>query len=196
MKTAQKDLSKKISALEKELMKKQQQLVEMKKKLTPEEVKDYALRGPSEKTVKLSEMFGDKEDLIVIHNMGTGCSYCTMWADGFNGIAHHLEDRAAFVLVSPDSPKTQAAFAKQRDWKFKMYSNEGSTFAKDMGFSVEKDGKAYAQPGVSTFHKTSKGKIVRIAKAGFGPGDIFCSTWHLFDLLAKGANGWEPKYRY
>ena len=196
MKTAQKDLAKKVSALEKELMKKQQQLVEMKKKLTSEEVKDYTLKGSNGKSVKLSEMFSDKEDLIVIHNMGTSCTYCTMWADGFNGIAQHLEDRAAFVLVSPDSPKVQTAFAKQRGWKFKMYSNEGSTFIKDMGFSVEKDGKAYAQPGVSTFHKMPQGKIVRIAKAAFGPGDVFCSTWHLFDLLAKGPNGWEPKYKY
>lgn len=196
MKTAQNALVKKVSTLEKELMKQQQQLVEMKKKLAPEEVKDYTLKGPNGKYVKLSEIFGDKEDLIVIHNMGTSCTYCTMWADGFNGIANHLEDRAAFVLVSPDSPKTQATFAKQRGWKFKMYSNEGSTFAKDMGFSVEEDGKAYAQPGVSTFHKTPQGKIVRVAKAEFGPGDVFCSTWHLFDLLAKGANGWEPKYKY
>ncbi len=191
-----KALTKQISVLEKELLKKQAQLVKLRKKMPIEEIEDYTLKGPSNKSVKLSHLFGDKEDLIVIHNMGTSCSYCTLWADGFNGVMHHLEDRAGLVLVSPDSPKVQAEFAKQRGWKFKVVSNAGSTFSKDMNFSIEKDGKSYAQPGVSTFHKKPDGKIVRIAKAPFGPGDTFCSPWHFFDLLAKGANGWEPKYKY
>jgi predicted dithiol-disulfide oxidoreductase (DUF899 family) len=189
-------LTKRISTLEKALLKKQAELVKLTKKLHGEVVEDYKLYGPGNKSVKLSQLFGDKEDLIVIHNMGTGCSYCTMWADGFNGLVPHLEDRAALVLVSPDAPKVQAAFARQRNWKFKMYSSEGSAFAKDMGFSIEKNGENHALPGVSTFHKTSTGKILRIAKAWFGPGDAFCSVWHFFDLLARGANGWEPKYKY
>ena len=41
--------------------------------------------------------------------MGRGCSYCTLWADGFNGLRHHFEDRAAFVVVSPDTPEQQKA---------------------------------------------------------------------------------------
>ena len=44
-----------------------------------------------------------KRDLIVIHNMGASCPYCTLWADGFNGIYDHLADRAAFVALQPRS---------------------------------------------------------------------------------------------
>jgi predicted dithiol-disulfide oxidoreductase (DUF899 family) len=63
-------------------------------------------------SVQLSDLFGEHEDLIVIHNMGVSCPYCTLWADGFNGLIRHLEDRAAFVMVSPDPPDIQKEFAK------------------------------------------------------------------------------------
>jgi hypothetical protein len=61
-----------------------------------------------------------------------------------------------------------------------------------MGFRSEKGWL----PGVSTFYRNDDGSIVRVARAGFGPFDAFCSAWHLFGLLKNGVNGWEPKYRY
>ncbi len=69
----------------------------------PQQVEDYRFRTP-DGDVALSALFGDKTALFVIHNMGTGCPNCTMWADGFNGVLHHLEDRAAFVVCSPRRP--------------------------------------------------------------------------------------------
>ena len=103
-----------------------------------------------------------------IHNMGKGCPYCTLWADGFNGVAKHLE-------------------------AFNMASAHGTSFAKDLGFQA-KDGSY--RPGVSVFRKQKNGMIVRVSKAQFGPGDDFCSVWHLFDLLPRGRTGWEPKFTY
>src|SRR5262245_145337 len=72
----------------------------------PEEVRDYELVTP-QGPVRLSSLFGGKRDLIVIHNMGVSCAYCTLWADGYNGVYHHLVERAAFVLSSPDPPDVQ-----------------------------------------------------------------------------------------
>jgi Bacterial protein of unknown function (DUF899) len=63
----------------------------------PEEVQDYEFATPQGKA-RLSALFGDKDTLFVIHNMGTTCAHCTMWADGFNGVFEHLRDRAAFVV--------------------------------------------------------------------------------------------------
>jgi hypothetical protein len=65
-----------------------------------------------------------------------------------------------------------------------------------MGFVQEGEDQSCYLPGVSTFRKTPKGAIVRIAKDYFGPGDPYCSIWHLFDLLAEGPAGWEPKFEY
>ncbi|MGH7682307.1 MAG: DUF899 family protein, partial [Candidatus Eiseniibacteriota bacterium] len=142
--------------------------------------------------VKLSQLFGDKTDLVVIHNMGKGCRYCTVWADGFNGVLPHLESRAAFVVCSPDSIDVQQQFAGSRGWKFRMVSAHGSRFTEDMGFRSEKSW----MPGVSTFHKAPDGTIVRVAKAPFGPFDPFSGIWHVLALLREGVNDWEPRYTY
>lgn len=158
--------------------------------IEPEDVKDYDLAVP-EGTVKLSSLFGDKDTLFVIHNMGTGCSSCTMWADGFNGVYDHLRDRAAFVLSSPDAPEVQRAFAAGRGWRFPMVSNLGATFAEDMGY--RSNGRS--MPGVSVF-KRRDGRIVRVADTGFDHGDDFCAVWRLFDLLPEGSAGWRPKFSY
>jgi predicted dithiol-disulfide oxidoreductase (DUF899 family) len=186
-------LEQQIEAAEKDLLDRKRRLAELRLKLPKLEVKDYVLQSWDSGEVKLSELFEDNSELLLIHNMGKRCAYCTMWADGFNGVVDHLENRSAFVLVSPDPPDVQAEFATERGWSFEMVSCAGSTFAKDMGFQGD-DGKYW--PGVSTFQKSPDGKIYRIAKAYFGPGDDFCSVWHLFDLLPRGANEWEPKFSY
>jgi predicted dithiol-disulfide oxidoreductase (DUF899 family) len=151
----------------------------------PQEVKDYQLTsidGP----VRVSELFGDREDLIVVHNMGVSCSYCTLWADGYNGVHQYVVNRAAFVVSSPDSPTVQRKFAESRGWKFPMVSHAGSTFAADMGYVTEKGGWT---PGVSVF-KRDGDTLVRVSNTGFNPGDDFCTLWHLFDLLPGGIGDW------
>ena len=158
---------------------------------TRREVKDYAfatLKGPA----LLSGLFSRKRDLLMIHNMGTHCSSCTMWADGFNGLYPHVADRASFVVSSPNSPAEQAEFAASRGWVFPMVSTQGTGFAADMGFE---NAKGQAMPGVSAFQKLD-GKIVRVSAAGFDSGDEYCSVWRLFDLLPDGVDGWRPKKSY
>jgi predicted dithiol-disulfide oxidoreductase (DUF899 family) len=196
IKSEQQDVRKQISDLDQELMQKREKLTQLRLKLPSEEVKDHALKNWDGKSVKLSQLFGKHDELIVIHNMGASCAYCTLWADGFNGIVDHLNDRAAFVVVTPDAPSAQKKFAESRGWRFKMLSNEGSNFIQEMGFVKVEDGKNHWQPGFSTFHKDAAGKITRVAYDYFGPGDVYSSPWHLFALLKKGVNNWEPKYHY
>ncbi len=178
-----KDYQGRIGALRKEMR-------ELQRSVEPEEVLDYALAARDGK-VKLSELFGGKSELFVIHNMGAGCPYCTLWADGFNGVVDHLQDRAAFVVASPDSPETQEKFKASRGWRFRMVSHEDTSFAADMGYRGERGWL----PGVSVFAKKD-GKIVRVADTSFGPGDDFCSVWHFLDLLPGGGGDWRPHFRY
>lgn len=143
--------------------------------------------------VRLSELFGERRDLLVIHNMGKRCPYCTLWSDGFNGVISHLQSRASFVVVSPDPPEVLSRFAAGRQWAFPVVSSQGTTFTSDIGFEPA-PGKCW--PGASGLHIDQRGVISRVASTTFGPGDDFCSVWHLFDLLADGANGWQPKHAY
>ena len=151
----------------------------------PQPVQDYELTnlaGP----VRLSELFGDHEDLILIHNMGVTCSYCTLWADGYNGIHPHVVTRAGFAVSSPDRPTVQKKFAESRGWRFPMVSHAGSSFAHDMGYVSAKGGW---MPGVSVFRREGT-KILRVSDTGFCPGDDFCTLWHFFDLLPGGVGEW------
>ena len=175
---------KQIAALRKEMR-------TVQAKAEPQEVENYQLidaSGP----VRLSELFGDKNELIVIHNMGASCAYCTLWADGYNGIVEHLASRAAFVVVSPDAPETQKKFAAGRGWRFRMASHKGGEFAEDMGYRSKSGGWL---PGVSVFRKEGV-KVLRVSDTGLGPYDDFCSAWHLFDMLPGGAGDWGPKFKY
>ena len=191
MNAASSNVIQEIQALEQELLEKSQRLAELKRAMPRERVQDYRLAGWNGEAT-LSSLFEGKRDLIVVHNMGKGCRYCTLWADGFNGVWRHLSNRAGFVVCSPDPVETQKAFAESRRWEFRMVSGAGSTFIQDMGFRGEKSWL----PGVSTFRLADDGSIERVAKAEFGPYDLFCGVWHLIALLAEGEKGWEPKYAY
>jgi predicted dithiol-disulfide oxidoreductase (DUF899 family) len=165
----------------------------------PEPVADYTFDGWNG-PVRLADLFGDRRDLFVIHNMGTTCRYCTLWADGFNGVYEHLADRAAFVLATPNTPEVQKQFARSRGWRFPMVSHQGSTFAKDMGYRLEsgdEEGENTSRwvPGVSAFQKDASG-LRRVSDANLGPYDDFCSVWHFLDLLPGRDAGWEPKFKY
>lgn len=185
-------LIQKIYTLESEIREKDKQLTELKKELGHQNVQDYEFELIDRK-ITLTELFGDKDDLIVIHNMGKDCAYCTMWSDGFNGVLQHIQDRTSFVAISPNSPEVQKKFSESRGWKFTMASAKGNSFIKDMGFELE-DGKY--MPGVSFFHKDTQGNITRTGKDFFGPGDVYSSPWQLFKFLKTGINNWKPKFNY
>jgi predicted dithiol-disulfide oxidoreductase (DUF899 family) len=162
----------------------------LQQEIEPEEVADYAFATPGG-TVSLTALFGDQDSLFVIHNMGASCPYCTLWADGFNGVLRHLENRAAFVVSSPDTPETQEKFKASRGWRFRMVSHRDTSFAADMGYR----GEHGFLPGVSVFQRRD-GKILRVSDTGLGPGDDFCSLWHFLDLLPEGSAGWRPRFSY
>ncbi len=182
-----------IDALEKEIQEKKKQLVTLRRQQPPTPVTDYTFLTHDGQQVTLSSLFAGGDELMVIHNMGKQCPYCTLWADGLNGVWQHLENRAPFVVISPDDPETQKKFYASRGWKFRMYSSHGTSFFRDSGFASEKNDP---WPGVSTFRRLSDGRIEQVAHTYFGPGDDFCSVWPLLDLLPNGPNGWEPKYKY
>lgn len=177
---------------EEELRRCQNTLVQLRKQLARPITQEYIFAGPQNTPVSFSSLFGAQQDLVVIHNMGASCTYCTLWADEFNGVLPHLQDRTAFVVISPDAPEAQQRFAEERGWKFFMVSSQGTTFREDMGFQTTEG----VLPGISTFHKSSDGSIASVASDFFGPGDSYNGLWHIFDLLHDGSNGWEPHYRY
>jgi len=180
-----------VARLETQIVELKQQLAALRRSLPPTVIPDFTFDSESG-PVTLSSLFGDSQDLVVITNMGRGCAYCTLWADGFNGLVPELESRAPFVLVSADPVETLVPFAKERGWRFRYVASPDPAFRTAVGMAGE-EGDPW--PGALGLRKTDDGEIHLIAAANLGEYDDFCSAWPLFDLIKDGANDWSPNYR-
>jgi len=93
-----------------------------------------------EGSASLAELFGGRSQLIIYHFMfgpdyTAGCPSCSSIADGFNGIAAHLENHdVAFSAVSRAPLAKLMAFRQRMGWTFPWASSFGSDFNAD--FSV------------------------------------------------------------
>lgn len=139
----------------------------------------------------LRELFGDQEKLLAIHNMGQGCRYCTLWADGINGLLEHLESAMSVVLLSKDSPSIQRQFANSRSWRFRLASHGGGQYIKEQSVS----GGEENYPGAVLYERNGE-ELLRKNRAAFGPGDLYCSVWPFLGLAGLGDENWTPQYRY
>ncbi len=50
-------------------------------------------------------------------------------------------------------------------------------------------------PGLVCYVR-DKGEIFRKSSAVFGPGDLYCSLWHVLSLAGIGTDDWTPQYGY
>ena len=143
--------------------------------------------GPS----TLLDLFGDQDTLMLIHNMGQGCRWCTVWADGFNGFLPHLESAMSVVLVSKDAPDVQRRFANSRGWRFRLASHGGGDYIQEQSAQAGVNN----MPGVVVYVRDG-GTITRKNSAVFGPGDLYCSLWHLLALAGLGEGEFTPQFNY
>ena len=179
-----------IPELEKQIFELTAKLNEFRKASAGDEVRDYEF-STIDGATSLLKMFGNKKQLLLIHNMGQGCRYCTLWADGFNGFLQHLESVMSVVLVSKDPPELQRQFANSRDWRFRLASHGGGKYISEQ---TVMDG-AENTPGAVVYERDGD-KITRKNSCIFGPGDIYCSMWGLLGLAGLGADNWTPQYAY
>ena len=141
--------------------------------------------------VTLLELFGGKDKLLAIHNMGQGCRYCTLWADGFNGLLPHLESALSVVLLSKDPPEVQRRFANARGWRIRLGSHGGGVYMREQSVVNEEDN----YPGAVVYERDGD-TILRKNACVFGPGDIYCAMWSLLGLAGLGEDEWTPQYTY
>lgn len=180
-----------IQKLEAEIFEKSQKLFELRKNSQLVEVKNYKFKTLTGE-VNLLDLFAGKDTLFVIHNMGQGCRYCTLWADGFNTFLPHLESKYSVVLVSKDSPEVQRKFANSRGWRFQMASHGGGEYLKEQGMSQSEN---LNEPGMVCYIRKGN-SIYKKNYASFGPGDQFCSIWHMLGLAGESWETFTPQFNY
>ena len=168
------------------------QIARLRARHDEQPVTDYFFSG-WRGDVRLSELFGAMEYLFVVHNMGSTCRYCAMWADGVNAILPQLKQVASIVISNHDPCPVQKRQAEERGWSIPMVNAGETDFTERMGFRRVEGGKAEMLPGCTGFRRLGDNSIQRLSAAYFGPHDRFCPTYAFLDLLpASVADRFEP----
>jgi len=197
---------KRFLAKEKEFTRLRDDLSQQRRELPWERVeKDYVFEGEHGKET-LADLFGKHSQLIVYHFMygpdwEIGCPSCSFWADNFNGIIPHLNQRdVSFVAVSRGPLAKLQAQARQFGWNFKWVSSAGSDFNTDYGVSFSPEaiarGEAFynygtqkvdgeERPGVSAFIRQGD-KIFHTYSTYARGVDMFNTAYHYLDVAPKG----------
>jgi len=179
-----------LQEAELQLLELTQKVARLRKDSEPVPVKNYTFTD-TDGEVSLLNLFGNREVLFVIHNMGQGCRFCTLWADGLNGFVPHVESQYAFVLVSKDAPQIQRNMSNSRNWRFKMASHGGGEYIQQQSvFAGETN-----TPGMVCYLRKGD-EIFRKNSVAFGPGDEFCPQWNLLSLAGIDEPEWFPQFNY
>jgi len=168
--------------------------------------KEYVFDGPNGKQT-LSELFDGRSQLIIYHLMydptwDTACPSCSFWADNFNDIIVHLNQRDVTMIAISKAPYGKIdKYKKRMGWDFKWVSSFDTDFNRDyyVSFTSEelekKEGfynftiqnpSVSELPGVSVFYKDPSGKIFHTYSAYARGIDILNNTYNYLDLVPKG----------
>lgn len=157
--------------------------------------------------VPFAELFtGGHDSLLVIHLMfapedAEPCVMCSMWADGYNAVAPHLEQHAGVALVAKAEIAELRRWAHGRGWdRIRLVSSYGNTFNRDLAFENETGGQ---EPGISIFSRLPDGTIHHRYSIGaeFDAQtqrgiDLYSPVWQMLDLLPAGRGDWYPDHSY
>jgi predicted dithiol-disulfide oxidoreductase (DUF899 family) len=196
-----------LLAKEKEFTRLRDQLSQARRDLPWVRVtKQYVFDGPGGKQT-LGQLFDGHSQLVVYHFMfgpdwDAGCKSCSFWADNFNGIVPHLNQRdVTFVAISRAPLAKLQAFATRLGWSFKWLSSSGSDFNYDYNVSFTPEqlaggGAIYNYtankmnmtelPGISVFFKDADGKVFHTYSCYARGLDMLNTAYHYLDLSPKG----------
>jgi predicted dithiol-disulfide oxidoreductase (DUF899 family) len=166
---------------------------------------DLGLDSPIDK-VRLSQLCEPGRPLIVYHYMyglaqTEPCPMCTMWLDGFNGVMHHVTERANLAIVAAAPVHQLRDWARRRRWvNLRLLSSASSSFKLDFQSQMPDGGQ---RPAMSVFAKEADGTIRHfwtgeptLDEHNWGGIDTVSPVWHLFDLTPEGRGEWMPQLEY
>jgi predicted dithiol-disulfide oxidoreductase (DUF899 family) len=173
---------------------------------------DYVFHDANGAAVKLPDLFGTHETLVLYHWMygperERPCPMCTNLLGPLAANAADIRQRAALAVVGRSSVERQKAFARERGWSDAMplYQAQGDAFSLAIGGLDPETG--WESPALMVLKKD--GETVRLhwmgemtmemADPGEDPrGAVDLSPlWNVIDLTPEGrAPDWYPKLAY
>jgi predicted dithiol-disulfide oxidoreductase (DUF899 family) len=201
-----------------ESMKVRERVAELRRQLPPGPVvTDYEfVEGPAElnagdtpvRKVRLSELFSAAGRSLVIYHFMYGkkqtnpCPMCTLWIDGYNGVAHHLARNVDFAIVAAADPATLRAHARRRGWNsLRLLSAGESTFKYDLG---SEDREGHQDSTISVFARETNGTLRHFysahprmaADVGERGIDLLTPVYNMLDLTPQGRGDWYASLEY
>jgi predicted dithiol-disulfide oxidoreductase (DUF899 family) len=175
--------------------------------------KEYIFDGPKGKQT-LSSLFDGKSQLIIYHFMFSpsweaGCPHCSFWADNFDNIIIHLNQRDVNMIAVSRAPYDKIdSYKKRMEWNFDWVSSFDNDFNFDyhVSFTQEElvNKKAFynytfqdtgvsEKEGISVFYKNIQGQIFHTYSTFERGIDDFNLAYHFLDIVPKGRdeNGLE-----
>jgi predicted dithiol-disulfide oxidoreductase (DUF899 family) len=155
----------------------------------------------------LIELFAGRSQLIVYHfmvasNWLEGCPICSFWADNFNGIVVHLNQRdISFVAISGAPLEKLEAYKRRMGWSFPWVSSGSSDFNYDYQVSwtpaqMQNGSKIYRYrasdastedaPRVSVSYQNQQRAVFHPYFCYARGLDILNRTYHFIDPVPKG----------
>jgi predicted dithiol-disulfide oxidoreductase (DUF899 family) len=182
---------------EQELVKKVKAVAAKRRKLPPggqlkeDYVFQWANDGKLGKSVKFSELFGDKNSLLLYSfmfgpNWDNPCLSCTSLVDGFDRSWYQVSRDAAFVAIAKAPAERINAWAKQRGWsQIPLLSGFNSPFQAD--YKCQGDSDDMQLPVMHVFRK-QKEKIFHFWATELKGNhvDTVWPYWNLMDFLPEG----------
>ena len=168
--------------------------------------KAYVFEGPRGKET-LADLFENRSQLIVYHFMFApdweeGCPSCSFWADNFNDVVVHLNQRdVTFVAVSRAPLAKIESFKKRMGWSFKWVSSGDGDFNYDFRVSFKPEEVKAAKPlynyktgepgvtdreGTSIFYRDKAGAVFHTYSAYARGIDLVNTAYNYLDLTPKG----------
>jgi predicted dithiol-disulfide oxidoreductase (DUF899 family) len=158
--------------------------------------------------VRLSELFWAPDRPLLIYHLMYGkkqtnpCPMCTMWIDGYNGVAHHLKQNIDVAIVAAADPPALRAHARARGWnRLRLLSCGTNTFKRDLK-SEDEEGRQDST--ISVFAMDSDGSVRHFYSAHPSMAediherglDLLTPVYNLMDLTPKGRGGWYASLKY
>jgi predicted dithiol-disulfide oxidoreductase (DUF899 family) len=201
-----------------ELIEHRERVAQLRRALPPGPVlDDYEfLEGPTRledgdapaRTVWLSELCGPPGRALVIYHLMYGkaqttpCPMCTMWIDGFNGVARHLAPNFDFAIAAAADLPALRAHARNRGWnQLRLLSCGDNTFKYDLHSEDEHGGQ---DSSISVLERDADGSVHHrysarpriadeIAERGI---DALVATYNLMDLTPEGRGEFYAQLTY
>lgn len=131
-----------------------------------------------------------------------GCPHCSFWADNFDEVIVHLNQRDVTMIAVSRAPYAKlAAYEQRMGWTFDWVSSLGTDFNFDFQVSFTEDAlnakeavynfatqapDISEREGLSVFYKDPAGRVFHTYSTYARGIDMINTAYNLLDLVPKG----------